>query len=60
MESMACGIVSDTTSPSGLETSATSSFFLVAFLGTMVVILDQKPVYKEKCIKLDKCDSLQR
>jgi hypothetical protein len=60
MESMACSIVSDTTSPFGLETSTTSSFFLVAFLGAMVVILDQKPVYREKCIKLDKCDSLQR
>jgi hypothetical protein len=33
MESMACGIVSDTTSPSGLELSATSSLVLVAFLG---------------------------
>jgi len=60
MELMACGIVSDTTSLLGLKTSATSSFFSVAFLGTMVVVLDQEPVYREKCVKLDKYDLLQR
>jgi hypothetical protein len=52
MESMACGIVSDTTSPSGLKISATSSLFLGAFLGAMMFALDHKPVYKENLYKI--------
>jgi hypothetical protein len=51
MESMACGIVLDIMSLSGLELSATSSLFLGAFLGAMVFALDQKPVYRENVYK---------
>ena len=51
MESMACGIVSDITSPFGLKLSATSSLFLGAFLGAMIFALDQKLVYRENVYK---------
>jgi hypothetical protein len=40
MESMACGVVSDTTSPSGLELSAASSLFLGSLLGAIKFVLE--------------------
>jgi hypothetical protein len=51
MESMACDIVLDITSPSRLELSITSSLFLGAFLGAVISALDQKPVYIENVYK---------
>jgi hypothetical protein len=51
MESMECGVVSDITSPSGLEPSEISSLFLGAFLGAMIPVLGQKPVYRESAYK---------
>jgi hypothetical protein len=51
MESMACGVVSDITTSSGLELSTISSLFLGAFLGSMIPVLDQKPVYRGNVYK---------
>jgi hypothetical protein len=51
MESMACGVASDITYPSGIEPSVISLLFLGAFLGAMIPVLDQKPVYRESVYK---------
>jgi hypothetical protein len=40
MESMACGVVLDMMSPSGIEFSAASSLFLGSFLGAIMFALD--------------------
>jgi hypothetical protein len=52
MESMACGVVSDTTSYFGLELSAASSLFLGAFLGSIMFVFRMNFCRREKCISL--------
>jgi hypothetical protein len=52
MESMACGIVSDTAYPSGLELLAASSLFLGAFLGAIILVFRMNFGRREKCVSL--------
>jgi len=52
MESMACNVVSNTTSPSRLEISVASSLFLGAFLGAIMFVFRTNSRRREKCVSL--------
>jgi len=58
IESMACSVVSDTTSPSGPELSAASSLFLGTFLGSIMFMFYKEFMSQRKMHNFVECNLL--